>query len=55
MEEFEADLEEVVLVPSTGGVFEVDLGEERIYSKKQTGKHVEHDVILRSLRERLRP
>jgi selenoprotein W-related protein len=52
--EFEHDLSEVTITPSTGGVFEVVLGDDLIYSKKATGRHAEHDEILKSIRERLR-
>ena len=54
MEEFEHDLDEVVLTPSRGGVFDVVLGEELIFSKKKTGRHAEHDEILKEVRTHLR-
>jgi selenoprotein W-related protein len=54
LEEFEHDLDEVVLTPSRGGVFEVVLGEELIFSKKKTGHHAEHDDILKEVRTRIR-
>lgn len=41
-------------MPSRGGVFEVSLGDELIYSKKKTGRHAEHDEILTEARKRLR-
>jgi selenoprotein W-related protein len=44
----------VVLTPSRGGVFEVVLGDELIYSKKKTGRHAEHDEILKEVRTRLK-
>jgi len=47
-------LDEVVLVPSRGGVFEVMLDDTLIFSKKETGRHAEHDDVLRELRTRLR-
>jgi selenoprotein W-related protein len=43
----------VVLVPSGGGVFEVDLDTERVYSKKATGKHPDFDELLKELRTRI--
>lgn len=54
LEEFEQDLDEVVLTPSRGGVFEVVLGDELIFSKKKTGRHADHDEILKEVRTRLR-
>ncbi len=35
---------EVTLVPSRGGVFEVDLDGTRIYSKEQTGRHADYET-----------
>jgi selenoprotein W-related protein len=51
LEEFEHDLSEVVLVPSRGGVFEVELDGRLLYSKKETGRHADYDEVLKSLRE----
>lgn len=51
MEEFEHDLEEVVLIPSGGGVFEVDVDGQRVYSKKATGKHADPDDLMVTLRK----
>jgi selenoprotein W-related protein len=51
LEEFEHRLDEVRLIPSRGGVFEVMLGDDLIYSKKATGRHAEYDEVLRSARE----
>jgi selenoprotein W-related protein len=42
-----------VIVPSRGGVFEVALDDELIFSKKATGRHAEHDEILKELRTRI--
>jgi selenoprotein W-related protein len=42
-----------VLIPSSGGVFEVALGDELLYSKKATGRHAEYDEVLRALRKHL--
>ena len=50
MEEFEHELSELVLVPSVGGVFEVVVDDELVFSKKATGRHAEHDEILASVR-----
>ncbi len=52
MAEFEKDLSEVALIPSSGGVFEVSLGDELIYSKKATGRHAENDEVLALLRSK---
>jgi selenoprotein W-related protein len=50
LEEFEHALSELVLIPSVGGVFEVVVDDELVYSKKATGRHAEHDEILASVR-----
>lgn len=34
---------DVRLIPGSGGVFEVELEGELIYSKKATGRHAEYD------------
>jgi hypothetical protein len=34
-------------------VFEVVLGDELIFSKKKTGRHTEHEEILKEVRSRL--
>jgi len=46
-------LSELTLIPSGGGVFEVTLGDELIYSKKATGWHAEFDEVLKSMRSRI--
>jgi hypothetical protein len=33
-------------------VFEVTVDDDLIYSKKATGRHAEHDEVLKTLRER---
>jgi selenoprotein W-related protein len=43
----------LTLIPSSGGVFEVTLGDELLYSKKATGRHAEHDEVLKSIRSHL--
>jgi selenoprotein W-related protein len=42
------------LVPSRGGVFEVALDDELVFSKKATGRHAEYDEILKELRTKIR-
>ena len=52
LEEFEESVDEITLIPSGGGVFEVDVGGERIYSKKATGRHAEYEDVAGPLRSR---
>jgi selenoprotein W-related protein len=35
---------EVLLIPSSGGVFEVTVGDKLVYSKKATGRHAEYEA-----------
>jgi selenoprotein W-related protein len=42
-EEFGADYR-VELVPSRGGVFEVSVDGELVYSKKETGRHADYET-----------
>jgi len=42
------------LVPGSGGVFEVTVNKEKIYSKKETGTFPDPAEIVKVVRERLR-
>lgn len=39
-------------MPSRGGVFEVDVDDERVYSKKAMGRHAEPGEILAEVSQR---
>ncbi|RLT46909.1 MAG: SelT/SelW/SelH family protein [Chloroflexi bacterium] len=52
--EFEAQLEAVRLLPTTGGVYEVTLDGALVYSKLATGRHAEAGEVLELLRGKLR-
>ena len=39
----------VTLIPSTGGVFEVAIGDQTIFSKKATGRFPETDEVETAL------
>lgn len=52
LEEFEHQIADLRLIPSRGGVFEVVVDGELLYSKKATGRHAEHDDVLAKIRER---
>ncbi|MFN2524994.1 MAG: Rdx family protein [Actinomycetota bacterium] len=54
LSEFEFDISDITLIPSRGGAFEVVLGDDLIYSKKETGRHAEPDEILKNLRAKIR-
>lgn len=48
------DISSLTLVPMGGGVFEVTVDGEKIYSKKQTGQFPDPDKILKAVRARVK-
>lgn len=52
---FEADLAGVTLVPGTGGVFEVCVGDSLIWSRKDAGRFPEAAELKRLVRDRVAP
>jgi selenoprotein W-related protein len=44
-------IENLTLIPSSGGRFEVKVGDMLIYSKRATGRHAEPGEIARLLEE----
>ncbi len=42
------------MIPSRGGVFEVEVDGQLVYSKKATGRHGEPDQILKEIRSLVR-
>jgi len=51
LKEFEYDIENLRLVPSDGGRFEVKVDEVLIYSKLQTHRHAEPGEVLGLVRK----
>ena len=51
LEEFEHKIDDITLIPSRGGVFEVMANEDLIYSKKETGEHAEYEDVAEPLRK----
>ena len=51
LEEFEHDITELTVVPSSGGVFEVQVDGTLVFSKKETGRHADYDEMLASVRK----
>ena len=39
-------------MPSRGGVFEVEVDGELVFSKKATGRHADYDEVLKVIRSR---
>ncbi len=52
---FETELGEVALVPGTGGVFDVRLNGELIYSRKEAGRFPESKELKQLIRDRIAP
>lgn len=50
LEEFEPTISGIQLIPSRGGVFEVVVDGELVYSKKQTGEHAEYEQVAGPIR-----
>ncbi len=46
-------IEELLLIPSGGGCFEVVVDGDLIYSKTATGKHTDNETIVEMVRERI--
>ncbi len=52
LEEFEHDIKSLALIPATGGVFEVTVDGDLVYSKKETGEHAEYEQVAQPIRDR---
>ena len=50
-----SEIESLMLVPSDGGVFEVEVNGDLIYSKKDTGRHAEagevEDLFMKHIKQ----
>jgi len=44
--QFEVAIKSIVLIPSEGGVFEVTVDDQLVYSKLKTGRHAEAGEVL---------
>jgi selenoprotein W-related protein len=51
LDEFEAEIEAITLLPSDGGQFEVLVNDRLIYSKLQTHRHTEPGEVSRTVRK----
>ncbi|MDG4594613.1 MAG: SelT/SelW/SelH family protein [Candidatus Contendobacter sp.] len=52
---FEEELGEVALQPGTGGVFEIRVGEELIWSRRREGRFPEAKEVKQRVRDRIAP
>ncbi len=50
LEEFEHKIEGFTLIPGRGGVFEIIVGDELVYSKKETGEHTDYEAVAPAIR-----
>ncbi len=52
---FEEDIGEVALIPGTGGIFEVRVGDQVVWSRKVEGGFPEIKVLKQRLRDTVAP
>ncbi|MDZ7622634.1 MAG: SelT/SelW/SelH family protein [Candidatus Competibacteraceae bacterium] len=52
---FEAELGEVALCPGAGGIFEIRVGEELIWSRQREGRFPEAREVKQRVRDRVAP
>jgi selenoprotein W-related protein len=48
--DFRQDIASLEIIPSGGGVYEIDVDGQRIYSKKETGEFPDEDAIVEQIR-----
>ena len=53
LKDFEHEIAEWKLIPSRGGVFEVTIDDDLVFSKKQSGRHAEVDEIRQLIKSKL--
>ncbi len=53
LSDFEESVESLTLIPSDGGVFEVTVDGELIFSKKKLGRHANYEEIREAIQARL--
>jgi selenoprotein W-related protein len=51
LKEFEYDIENLTMVPSDGGRFEVSVNDKLVYSKLQTHRHAEPGEVVGLVRK----
>jgi selenoprotein W-related protein len=54
LNEFKQEIASLTLIPSGGGVFEVEFDDELVYSKAKTGSFPKEDAIMAIARKKLR-
>jgi selenoprotein W-related protein len=53
VKQFKQQIEELALLPSDGGRFEVSIDDELVYSKLESGEFPDNRSIEKAVRERL--
>jgi len=54
LEKYEEDIETITLIPSDGGVYEIIVNGDLVYSKKSNGRHAEAGEVTRLVGEYLK-
>ena len=49
LDKFEHYIDSVTVIPSSGGVFEVVVGDNLVYSKKELGRHATVEEVIESV------
>jgi selenoprotein W-related protein len=49
---FKQDISSLKLIPAGGGVFEITVNGEKIYSKKATGQFPDPETIVQAVRKK---
>jgi len=52
---FEEEIDELVLIPGTGGIFDVHAGGARIWSRQERGRFPEMKELKQLVRDRIAP
>lgn len=52
---YEHYIDSITVIPSRGGVFEVQVGDDLVYSKMALGRHAEPGEVLAAVSEVLGP
>jgi len=55
LQTFESDIARVSLVPGSGGIFDITLNDQLIYSRKKEGQFPELKVIKQRIRDVIDP
>jgi selenoprotein W-related protein len=53
LNKFESSIEGITLIPGGGGVFEVTVDGDLIFSKKALGRHAEINEVLKSFEAKI--